>query len=68
MAKLEGDSPIGAGLPQETRLLLTVARILRARLPELAVAYQDEDMAALNEALAPFSAIAAAPVNEQSPT
>lgn len=50
--------------PEEKTLLLTVARILRARLPELAVAYQDDDLAALNEALAPFDPSDAPPVNE----
>jgi len=38
----------------ELTLLLTVARILRARLPELAPAWQVDDLTALNEALAPF--------------
>ena len=39
---------------EERGLLLTVGRILRARLPEMAPAYQDDDLTALNEALAPF--------------
>jgi hypothetical protein len=38
----------------ELSLLLTVARILRARLPELAPAYQSDDLEALNEALLPW--------------
>ena len=49
---------------QQLDLLLTVARILRARLGELAPAYYEDDMAALNEALAPFDPILAEPVNE----
>lgn len=42
---------------EQQTLLLTVARILRARLPELAPAYQSDDLWALNEALAPFDPI-----------
>jgi len=41
-------------LSPEVELLLTVARILRARLPELAPAYQSDDLSALNEALYPW--------------
>lgn len=35
-------------------LLLTVARILRSRIREMAVAYQDDDIAAIDEALKPL--------------
>jgi hypothetical protein len=50
----------------ERTLLLTVARILRARIPEFAPSYQDDDLAALREALAPFDPSDAEPVNEES--
>jgi hypothetical protein len=45
-------------------LLLTVARIMRSRIREFAPAYQDDDIAALNEALAPFDPVPGEPVNE----
>jgi hypothetical protein len=44
-------------LSDETTLLLTVARLLRARLPDMAPAYQEGDTEALNKALAPFEDI-----------
>lgn len=47
-------------------LILTVARILRARLPEMAPAYQEEDLWALNEVLAPFETEAEEPINEEA--
>lgn len=50
----------------ELRLLLTVARVLRARLPEMAPAYVEDDLAALNEALAPFDPIPGEPINEKA--
>ena len=50
----------------EKTLLLTVARILRARIFDMAPAYRDDDLAALNEALAPFDPIKAEPINEIS--
>ncbi len=49
----------------EKALLLTVARILRARLPEMASSYQKEDLMALNRALTPFDPVDAPPVNEE---
>lgn len=55
-----------AMLPDERKLLLTVARILRARLPELAIAYQEDDLVALNEALAPFDPKDTPAVNQKS--
>jgi hypothetical protein len=46
-------------------LLLTVARILRARINETRVsANDDQDLWALDDALAPFAAKGEAPVNE----
>jgi hypothetical protein len=46
------------------RLVLTTARILRAHLGDPGGAYEAEDKAALDEALAPFDPTPAKPVNE----
>lgn len=43
------------GQKPELTLLLTVARILRSRLPEMAPAYQEDDITALDEALLPWA-------------
>lgn len=48
---------------QELELLLTVARILRSRISEMAIDYQKDDIDALTEALAPWSS-----VGESQPT
>lgn len=49
----------------EVRLLLTVARILRAHIASMGSAsYRDEDLAHLDEALEPWAPSKAEPVNE----
>jgi len=48
----------------EFTLLLTVARVLRAKIRDEVYAERDDDLEALNEALAPFDPIAADPINE----
>jgi len=40
--------------PEQFALLLTVGRILRAKVSKEIYAYQRDDFEALNEALAPF--------------
>lgn len=51
----------------ELRLLLTVARILRSRLQEMSHAWREEDRAALDEALAPWSPLKGEPINLAAP-
>lgn len=46
------------------RLVLTTARVLRAHIKESLGTYSDEDVAALNEALAPYDPVKAELVNE----
>ena len=48
------------------RLLMTVARILRAKIANEIYAERDDDLSALNEALAPFDPSPQEPVNEQA--
>lgn len=51
---------------EELRLLLTVARILRSRLHEMAPAYQEDDIEALDVALAPWGPRHGPPVNQKT--
>lgn len=62
--KPEPGAPRPATTADMLTLLLTTARILRARLPEMAQAYVSEDAMALDEALKPFGPPNAEPVNE----
>jgi hypothetical protein len=50
----------------ERKLLLTVARILRANIKHISLGWMREDSRALNEALAPFELSDALPTNEAS--
>lgn len=52
--------------PDEFTLLLTVARILRARAREDIYAAQEDDLEALNRAMAPFDPVPSEPINEQA--
>ena len=53
----------------ERGLLLTVARILRARLADPGgIAYDDDDLHAIKEAMKPFDPLDAEPVNEKAPS
>ena len=69
----EGNLAIGAGVPpvsNELALLLTVARVLRARI-STADPWGVDDIAALDEALEPWSPLPVEPINEaasSSPT
>jgi hypothetical protein len=47
-------------------LLLTVARVLRAKIQDEIYAERDGDLEALNEALKPFDPLPGEPVNEQA--
>jgi hypothetical protein len=51
----------------EIMLLLTVARILRAKIRDDIYAAQEDDLEALNEALAPFDPAPDESVDEQEP-
>lgn len=51
---------------EQMALLLTVARILRSRIPEMSPSYQKDDLDALNEALAPFDPIKGEPTNQSN--
>lgn len=65
---------LAVGQSVEQQLLLTVARVLRATLREMAPNAErtacpvGDDIAALNEALAPFDPVKAEPVNEVAHT
>jgi predicted exporter len=50
----------------ESALLLTVARILRAKIANEIYAERDDDLWALNEALGPFDPSPDEPVNEHA--
>ena len=53
---------------EERELLLTVARLLRARISERDPSkFMGDDLAALNEALAPFEGTGAASINDDDP-
>ena len=47
------------------RLLMTVARILRAKIRDEVYAERDGDLWALNEAMVPFDPVPSEPVDEQ---
>ncbi len=51
--------------PREQNLLLTVARIMRARLRNDMDAWARDDYMALKEALTPFDGIQSEPINEE---
>ncbi len=56
--------PLQPFADEQLRLLLTIAGILRERLPEMAPAYAEGDVAALDEALAPLTVLGAVPLRE----
>lgn len=53
--------------PQERELLLTVARVLRAKVSKEIYAEKEDDLWALHDALKPFEADGGASLNEVYP-